>query len=124
MTPFGQRVRQLRKERNVSQKDMAAALGVSPAYLSELERGNRGQPTFVMVERIIGYFNIIWDDAEELRKLAAVSRPRPRIDTSGLGAAATGFANRLGTAIGELDDRAIDELSETLEANLARLRSD
>ena len=33
MTPFGERVRQLRRERGRMLKDMAAHLGVSSAYL-------------------------------------------------------------------------------------------
>ena len=43
MTPFGRRVRELRAERNITQKQMAADLGVSAAYLSALEKGNRGE---------------------------------------------------------------------------------
>ena len=70
MTPFWQKVRELRRSRGVSQKDMAAALGVSPAYLSALEHGHRGRPSWVMVQKMIGYFNIIWDEAEELERLA------------------------------------------------------
>ena len=41
MTPFGQKLRDLRRERNISQKEMAGALGVSAAYLSALEHGHR-----------------------------------------------------------------------------------
>ena len=37
-----------------------------------------------MVQKIIGYFNVIWDDAEELQRLALNSDPRVVIDTSGL----------------------------------------
>ena len=44
MTPFGDRMRKLRAERNVTLKDMAEALGVSSAYLSALEHGKRGRP--------------------------------------------------------------------------------
>lgn len=44
MTPFGKRLRELREERGVTQKEMAQALRVSPAYLSALEHGRRGQP--------------------------------------------------------------------------------
>src|SRR5687768_4485645 len=46
MTPFGERVRRLRRERGLLLKDMAAHLGVSSAYLSALERGERGKPTW------------------------------------------------------------------------------
>ena len=74
---------------------MAAALGVSAAYLSALEHGRRGIPTWAFTQKIIGYFNIIWDDAEELQRLAETSHPRVVIDTSGLSPAATELANLL-----------------------------
>lgn len=66
MTPFGDALRQLRERKGVSQKEMAAAIGVSPAYLSALEHGRRGLPNFDFLQRVAGYFNIIWDEAEEL----------------------------------------------------------
>ncbi len=75
MTPFAERVRALRIDRGVSQKEMAAALGVSPAYLSALEHGRRGVPNWAMVQKIIGFFNIIWDEAEKLEELAHLSNP-------------------------------------------------
>ena len=84
MTPFGERLRELRRAKGVTQKEMAAALGVSAAYLSALEHGRRGVPSWAMVQKIIGYFNIIWDDAEELQRLAETSDPRVVIDTAGL----------------------------------------
>lgn len=59
MTPFGERMRLLRRERRVTQKEMAAALGVSAAYLSALEHGRRGRPTWALVQKAIGYFNVI-----------------------------------------------------------------
>ena len=54
MTPFGERLRALRAERGVSQKDMAAAIGGSAAYLSALEHGRRGAPTWTLIQKIIG----------------------------------------------------------------------
>ena len=63
-TPFGKAVRHLRDRKGVSQKEMAVALGVSPAYLSALEHGRRGRPSWAQVQAIIGYFNVIWDEAE------------------------------------------------------------
>jgi transcriptional regulator with XRE-family HTH domain len=102
MTPFGEKLRELRKTRGVSQKDMAAAIGVSPAYLSALEHGRRGRPTWVTLQKIIGYFNIIWDDAEELQRLAEMSDPKITIDTAGMSPEATELANRLARDIGKL----------------------
>ncbi len=114
MTPFGSKMRQLRAARGVTQKEMAEALGVSAAYLSALEHGRRGRPTFMLVERIIGYFNVIWDDAEELRALAEGSHPRVVVDTSGLDPRATELAHRLAGAIADLDGAALDRLIAAL----------
>ena len=114
MTPLGAKLRQLRNESGISLKEMAGALGVSSAYLSALEHGRRGKPTGFMLHRIIAYFNVIWDDAEELQRLAELSDPKITIDTGGLSPEATDLTNRLARDIGRLsveDLRAIrDEL--------------
>jgi transcriptional regulator with XRE-family HTH domain len=115
MTPFGEKLRDLRAERGISQKEMAKAIGVSAAYLSALEHGRRGQPTWDKLQRIIQYFNIIWDEAEELQKLALMSDPRITIDTGGLSPAATELANLLAAKIGEID-------AETAQALIQKLK--
>ena len=115
MAPFGAKIRELRAERGVTLKQMAAALDVSSAYLSALEHGRRGRPTWSMLQRIIGYFNIIWDDAEELQRLAEISHPRVVIDTAGLDPLATRLANRLSETIGTLDTEALVRLLGDIE---------
>lgn len=103
-------MRELRRERGLNQKDMASALGISAAYLSALEHGRRGAPTWALTQKIIGYFNIIWDDAEELQLLAETSHPRIVIDTSGLSPAATELANLLAVKISGMDEVRIRKL--------------
>ncbi len=88
---------------------MAASLGVSSAYLSALEHGHRGRPSFSLIQRIIAYFNVIWDEAEKLERLAQISDPRVTVDTSGLDPRATELANRLAQTIGTLNDEELDE---------------
>jgi transcriptional regulator with XRE-family HTH domain len=95
MTPFGAKLRELRRHRGIALKTMAHEIGVSPAYLSALEHGRRGKPTWYLVQRVIGYFNIIWDDAEELEKLAQLSAPRVTVDASKLGPQHVELINRL-----------------------------
>jgi transcriptional regulator with XRE-family HTH domain len=114
MTPFGDRMRKLRAERDVTLKDMAEALGVSSAYLSALEHGKRGRPGWHLIQRILAFFNIIWDEADEVVRLARISHPRITIDTSGLNPKATELANRLADEIGKLDAATLDELLATL----------
>jgi transcriptional regulator with XRE-family HTH domain len=92
----------MRRERGVTQRDMAEALGVSPAYLSALEHGRRGLPSWALVQNVIGYFNVIWDEAEELERLAAQSDPRVALRTGGLSPAATALANLLAERLPEL----------------------
>jgi transcriptional regulator with XRE-family HTH domain len=120
LTPFGEKLRALRAERGVSQKAMAKAIGVSAAYLSALEHGRRGAPTWTLIQKIIGYFNIIWDDAEDLARLAESSHPRVRIDTSGLSPAATELANLLAESIERLDEEQLRRLSTSIRAALGR----
>ncbi|MFD1697435.1 helix-turn-helix domain-containing protein [Roseibium aestuarii] len=110
MTPLGAKIRELRAKRGISLKDMAEGLGVSSAYLSALEHGKRGKPTWFMVQRIITYFNVIWDEAEEIQRLAELSDPKVLIDTSGLHPQATELANRLSATISGLSPESLAHL--------------
>lgn len=123
MTPFGEKMRKLRRDRNMTLKQMAEGVGVSSAYLSALEHGKRGRPSWYLIQRIIAHFNIIWDEAEEVMRLARISHPRITIDTSGLSATATELANRLADEISSLDQRTLRELLSTLPASGAGQRS-
>ncbi|MGP9820712.1 helix-turn-helix domain-containing protein [Salinarimonas sp. NSM] len=115
LTPFGRRVRRLRAARGLQLKDMAAHLGVSSAYLSALERGERGRPTFTLVQGTIHYFGVIWDEADELQRLAELSDPAPRIPAAGAGPDAVLLANRLAREIGALDADRIEAMIAILD---------
>ena len=122
MTPFGERMRELRQTKGVTLKDMAEAIGISSAYLSALEHGKRGRPGWPLIQRIIAYFNIIWDDAEAVVRLARISHPRITIDTAGLSPKATELANRLADDIGRLDGKSIAEMLAVLEKRPAKFK--
>ncbi|MDE1148786.1 MAG: helix-turn-helix domain-containing protein [Azospirillaceae bacterium] len=114
MTPFGQRMRDLREQHGLALKDMAAALHISSAYLSALEHGRKGTPSPMLVRQICGYFGIIWDEAEEMERLARMSDPRVVVDTSGLSPKATLAANRLAQRIGRMSDADLERLLEMI----------
>lgn len=115
MTPFGRRLRELRARRGVTLQHMAAALDVSPAYLSALEHGRRGRPSRTRVHQICQFFNIVWDEADELQRLARMSHPRITVDTSGLTPEATELANELAQRIRNLPRDKVKALLETLK---------
>lgn len=114
MTPFGAKVRALRDAKGIPLKQMAADLNVSSAYLSALEHGNRGRPAPGLVMQIAGYLDCIWDEAEDLKRLAELSHPRVTIDTAGLSPDRTELANRLAESIGSLPDDVVTAMLERL----------
>ncbi|MBL4693426.1 MAG: helix-turn-helix transcriptional regulator [Magnetovibrio sp.] len=116
MTPFGQKMRALRSAKGVTQKEMAQLLGVSAAYLSALEHGNRGRPGPGLIMQICEYFELIWDQADEVKRLALLSHPRVTVDTSGLSSMATELANELAGSIGQLDDPTIAWILDEIRA--------
>ena len=120
MTPFGQRVRALREARGMTLAQMAEGLGVSPAYLSALEHGKRGRPTFTLIQGAIHLLGVIWDEADELVRLADLSHPRVVIDSAGLEPEATLFANRLAREIGLLEGKDLRRLAVILDEAAAR----
>ena len=115
MTPFGEKLRAIRAARGMALKDMAAGLQVSPAYLSAMEHGRRGKPSRRFVHRVCQFLGIIWDEAEELQRLADLSHPRIVVDTAGLSATATLFANRLADRIADLDETLLDDLLRQID---------
>ncbi|WP_199085715.1 helix-turn-helix domain-containing protein [Bosea sp. ASV33] len=120
MTPFGQRVRALREARGMSLAQMAEGLGVSPAYLSALEHGKRGRPTFTLIQGAIHLLGVIWDEADELVRLADLSHPRVVIDTAGLEPEATLLANRLSREIGLMEVEDLRRLATILDEAATR----
>jgi transcriptional regulator with XRE-family HTH domain len=108
MTPFGQKIRELRKANNISLKKMSEDLGVSSAYFSALEHGHRGLPSPGLIKQICDYFDLMWDDSEALNSVAHHSHPRVVVDTAGMSANSTLLANVLAHKIKTLDEETID----------------
>ena len=115
MTPFGFKLKSIRKEKKISISELAKILKISTAYLSMLENGKRGNPPDGMVELICAYFGLIWDDAEELKDLAKISDINVQINTKNQGINATTLTNVLKNNIRWLTNKQLIELSETIK---------
>lgn len=74
MTPFGKMLRQERKEKGMLLADMAAALGISSPYLSQLETGQKPLKEG-FVEKVIRMLDLNRADADAMRRAAAASLP-------------------------------------------------
>jgi transcriptional regulator with XRE-family HTH domain len=120
MTPFGARLRALRATRGMTMAQLAAMLEVTPAYLSALEHGHRGAPGTGLVHQVCDAFGLIWDEADELARLARLSHPRVTVDTAGLSPEQTALANRLAQTIHRLPPETVAGLLEQIEAGLIK----
>jgi transcriptional regulator with XRE-family HTH domain len=119
VTPFGEKLRALRAARKILQREMAAALEVSPAYLSALEHGRRGAPSAGLIHQICEFFGLIWDDADELKALARISRPRLKMNAAGLTPGQTALGNRMARALRNLDPDTVAAMHLLLDEALA-----
>lgn len=58
---FGKRVRELRKERGLSQIELAAKVGIDRSYMGFLERGERN-PSLEVIAKIADALNVTPDE--------------------------------------------------------------
>ena len=118
MTPFGELMRQWRATKNITLREQAEFLDISQAYLSALEHGKRGKPSFALVDQICVFLDLIWDDAEALKSAAQHSHPRPSIDASELSSEAVYLANLLAQNLDRLTPEQCQHLSRMIETQL------
>ena len=110
----------MRADRGVTLKHLAEALQVSAAYLSALEHGKRGSPGTGLVHQVNEYFGLIWDDADELSRLARLSNPRVTVNTAGLTPEQTSLANRVAQIIHRLPPETVAALHAVLDTATVR----
>jgi transcriptional regulator with XRE-family HTH domain len=66
--PFGKRIRQLRLDNDLSQRDLASKVEIDFTYLSKIENNRAAPPSDAVIRRLATVLNA---DAEELFALAA-----------------------------------------------------
>ena len=71
---------------------------------------------------MLQYFHIIWDEADELTRLADLSDPRVKIDTANTDPKATLLANRLAREIRTLTPEELEALLAVLDRAQERER--
>jgi transcriptional regulator with XRE-family HTH domain len=116
VTPFGAHLRVLRAQRGMTLKQFAAALQVSSAYVSALEHGRRGVPSIGLVHQVCDALDLIWEEADELTRLARLSHPRVTVNTAGLSPEQTALANRVARSIRDLPPETVTAMHALLDA--------
>lgn len=71
MSDFGDLVKQLRKDKHLSQEDVARAIGSSKGYVCGIEKDKVNPPS---VKMIVKYAKLFRQDARELVRLAWVDK--------------------------------------------------
>ena len=80
MTKFGIFIRKLRLDRGILLRDMAKDLGISQAYLSGMETGNKDIPQS-LADHIIRVYNLSIEQSKELKHSIMLSKQKICITT-------------------------------------------
>ena len=115
MTPFGIKLKRIREQRHKSLKDLSKALKVSIAYVSMLENGKRGRPADGLIELICSYFNLSWEEADELKFLAKHSDINTKMNSEKLSINATMLTNVLKNNIKWLTEEQLKKLTINIQ---------
>lgn len=78
LTPFGEKLREIRKSKGMLLIDMAHLAGVSPGFLSLVETGRKSIPER-LVPDIVNGLNLTSRQEKELRNAAALSAKEYKI---------------------------------------------
>ena len=115
MTPFGIKLKYIRVKKHKSLKDLSKALKVSIAYISMLENGKRGRPADGLIELICSFFNLSWEEADELKFLAQHSDINTKMNSEKLSLNATMLTNVLKNNIKWLTEEQLENLTVNIQ---------
>ncbi|EDT79092.1 helix-turn-helix transcriptional regulator [Clostridium perfringens] len=71
---FGEYINKKRLEKGMSLRELAGKIGISPSYLSDIEKGRRNAPNNEKIEKISEVLFSSKDEIEKLHDLAGISR--------------------------------------------------
>jgi transcriptional regulator with XRE-family HTH domain len=73
MTPFGEYLEQLRRDRYLQQKQLADIMGINPCYVSALEKGRKGPPSKLVLEQLVEKLNLSQEEENGLWRSVELS---------------------------------------------------
>ena len=113
LTEFGKALRKIRIEREELLKDMATALGVSPAYLSAVETGKRRSPDD-WVEKISVHYHLSQNERTDLSQAAENSAYEVKISLQDASEAKRGAVLTFARALDHLSDEDLKRIMQSM----------
>lgn len=111
LTDFGKALRIIRVNRDISAKDMANNLGISPSYLSAIENGKRAIPDNFL-STLLNLYNLSQHEIEQLN-LGIKQTDTMKLDMTELSDKKRKLV--LALAQSDLDDTKIDNIFKMTE---------
>lgn len=113
LTKFGKELRKIRLDRDELLKDMAQKLGVTVAYLSAVENGNRKIPES-WLSILSKEYQMCDEEVEKLQRLAYAERSQISIDVENVGEKEKDLVFSFARKFGDLSAEDRDEIQRIL----------
>ena len=72
---FGEFIKGKRTEKGINLRKLAELVNIAPAYLSDIEKGNRNSPSLEKMEKIAEVLELTSEEIITMKDLAASDRP-------------------------------------------------
>ena len=79
LSEYGKVLRKIRIDKGLTMAQMAKAVGITSAYLSTIERGNRNIPKY-LTQNVINHYKLSSEQVAELQKAELLSRDSIEIE--------------------------------------------
>ncbi len=112
---FGEALRKARNRANKTLGDVADRLGVSAAFLSDVERGNRQPLAPDKIQVVAGFLEA---DYTVLAAAAAMDRSEIRVSTQGMSRQRVAAGALMMRGLHDLDDDQLAEIAKQVEQQL------
>ena len=104
MTPFGEYLGTLRRSRRLMQKQVAGLLGVSPGYMSALEKGTKPLPSRDVLDKLVVAMELAEEEEQVFWRAVELSSPTIEIPPN-LSLKEYEFLHRLKGHLGSLGEQ-------------------
>lgn len=121
MTPFGLFLENIRRSRQLRQKQLAAELGVQACYISSLEKGRKPPPSKKILEKLIDVLDL--DEDEQAAMWESVKQSKRSLELpDGMMPSEYQFVSKLSEKLGSLSEEQIALMMGILALNINRTK--